>query len=410
MKKHFWKVGAMMMALTLATSCSEDEPMISDVSIVCNAPQDVAVESITNVKVTMLNVSSGNAKEFVFDKVDGPLTLQVNEGLYTVSLEGQITYTVNNVQMTSEIRGSKENVQVLGVCSLVIDTYFHTVKDGFVLAELFLSGTLTPEQDQYTGDSYFRIVNNSDETLYADGLCIFESDFQTDMKYDYTPNIMNQAMSVATGFMIPGSGTEHPVAPGESLLICDNAINHKEINPNSFDLSSADFEWTAESSNPDFTDPDNPNVPNLVPIMKQSFTLWQPHVRGVKAYALAYLTDGDKQMTPEQYVQDYFYNYTYLLVVGEEQYTMDGDAYMLPNTWINDAVNVSPLEGMQWLVTDPSLDKGFTYVSVIDFDENRYGKSVRRKVDPSTGKLVDTNDSAKDFEHQVEADPFHVFK
>ena len=410
MKKNIWRAGALMMALTLATACSDDEPKISDVSITCNAPQNVTVKSITNVKVTLNDISSGEAKEFSFATVAGPLTLQVNEGLYNVELEGDITYTVNGVDVTSKIRGSKENVQIVGEFSLALDTYFHAVKDGFVLAELCFSGTLTPEGKDYTGDSYFRIVNNSDETLYADGLCIFESAFQNDMKEDYKPNVMAEAMSVDTGFRIPGSGKDHPVKPGESLLICDNAINHKEINPNSYDLSKADFEWTAESSNPDFVDPDNPAVPNLEPIMKSSMTLWQPHVRGVKSYALAYMSDTDGQMSPETYLSKYFDEYTYLFVFGEFQTEMSGEAYMLPNMWINDAVNVSPVEGKEWLVTAPSLDKGFTYVSEVAFDNSRYGKAMRRKVDASTGKLVDTNNSSEDFEHRVEGDPYHVFK
>lgn len=88
---------------------------------------------------------------------------------------------------------------------------------------------------------------------------------------------------------------------------------------------------------------------------------------------------------------------------------MEGSGYMLPNSWVIDAVNLSPATGPQWLVTDPSLDKGYASVSAIDFDENRFGKCVRRKVDAGTHKLVDTNDSSADFENMVEADPNHVF-
>lgn len=411
MKMKFWKAGAFMMALTLATACSDDDPKISDVSITCNAPQDVTVKSIQNVKVVLNDISTGEAKEFTFATVEGPLTMQVTEGLYNVELEGDITYTLNGVDVTSKIRGSKENVQIVGTFSLTLDTYFHSVKDGFVIAEIFCSKTENEQGKNYNGgDSYFRIYNNSDETLYADGLCIFESDFQTNMQREYTPNIMNQAVTVSTGYMIPGTGKEHPVEPGKSLLICDNAVNHKEKNPNSFDLSSADFEWFAESSNPKVQDTDNPSVPNLVQIVKKSLTLWQPHVAGVKAYVLAYLSDENGQMTPANYVANYHYDYTYLLVWDSGSKEMKGDAYMLPNIWVKDAVNMSPEQDKQWLVTAPSLDKGFTFVATTSSDPARLGKSVRRKVDAKTGKLVDTNNSSEDFEHQATADPFHVFK
>lgn len=412
MKKRILFAGLLALALTATTACSNEngEPVkMSDMTVSCNVPENVTDATISDVTITLKNLTTGETKEYKFPTMEAPLSIQTAEGLYNISLEGSIKYKLNEKDVTSVIRGSKENVKLVGSVSISLDTYFHTVKEGFVIAEMFISGTRTPEGKSYTGDSYFRIINNSDQTLYADGLCIFESDFQTDMKENYTPDIMNQAMTVATGFMIPGDGKQYPVEPGQSLLICDNAINHKEINPNSFDLSHADFEWWAESSNPDFTDPDNPDVPNLVPIMKESATLWQPHTRGVKAYALAYLNDGEKTITPEQFTTDYYYGYTWLFVFEDFQTTMEGSAYMLPNSWVVDAVNLSPATGPQWLVTDPSLDKGYASVSAIDFDENRFGKCIRRKVDAATRKLIDTNDSSADFESMAEADPNHAF-
>ena len=47
-------------------------------------------------------------------------------------------------------------------------------------------------------------------------------------------------------------------------MVAINAINHKEFNSKSIDLSSANFEIYDESSNPNFSDTDNPNVPNLI--------------------------------------------------------------------------------------------------------------------------------------------------
>ncbi|MFC2335482.1 MAG: LemA family protein, partial [Prevotella sp.] len=43
--------------------------------------------------------------------------------------------------------------------------------------------------DPYTGDQYFRITNNSDEVLYADGLFIAESAFQQMIHQDYNQTI-----------------------------------------------------------------------------------------------------------------------------------------------------------------------------------------------------------------------------
>ena len=65
-----------------------------------------------------------------------------------------------------------------------------------------------------------------------------ESQFQTTQKYQSVdPDIMDEAIAVGSVVAVPGSGTDYPVQPGESFILCDNAINHKEANPNSIDLS-----------------------------------------------------------------------------------------------------------------------------------------------------------------------------
>ena len=37
-----------------------------------------------------------------------------------------------------------------------------------------------------------KIYNNTDHVLYADGLTLLESEFTTTIKYNYTPDIMEQ--------------------------------------------------------------------------------------------------------------------------------------------------------------------------------------------------------------------------
>ena len=122
---------------------------------------------------------------------------------------------------------------------------------------------MQPSGKQYNGDQYVKIYNNTDHVLYADGVSLMESKFITVTKYDYTPDIMKEAMTVQAIYTIPGNGTDHPVQPGESLIICDTGMDHRVANPNSFDLSRADFEWYDESSVPAHMDIDSPTVPNL---------------------------------------------------------------------------------------------------------------------------------------------------
>lgn len=76
---------------------------------------------------------------------------------------------------------------------------------------------MTEEGQQYDGDKYIKIYNNTDKVLYADGLSIVGSAFQTVDKQDYTPDIMKEAMAVSAILTIPGNGTEYPVNP-ENIL------------------------------------------------------------------------------------------------------------------------------------------------------------------------------------------------
>ena len=412
MNMNLLKKGMFLFALAIAAACSDDDPKISDVTINCTAPEGVESPVISNVQLTMKNISNGRNLKFPFADLSAPMTVKVEEGLYNVELQATIKYVMNDtINVNSRIKAFKENVSLIGETELDMEAYFDAVKNGFVFAEIFVPGTLDKETGEgYDGgDQYFRIMNNSDDTLYADGLCLFESGELTTSNFKLTPNIFSYGFYAATGYMVPGNGSEYPVAPGESILICDNAINHAAENANSWDLTKADFEWFAENPNPDYQDKDNPDVPNMIQIMKKSATLWTPHNRGFASYALAYLGDGTATMTPETFLSSNYFDYIWHFVFNTFEKDMKGSAYMLPNTWISDAVNMSVVQEFKRIATSPSLDKGYAYISEVDMDDTRFGYAVRRKVDAS-GKLVDDNDSGKDFEHRVKADPFHVFK
>ena len=278
---------------------------------------------------------------------------------------------------------------------------------GFVLGEIFCAGTANKQGNYYYADKYFIIYNNTDHVLYADSLVIAESDFLTTMKQTYTPDIMATDMAVSAMYMIPGSGHDVPVQPGGKLLVVDNAVNHTVANPNSWNMTTADYEWYDESTNPQYTDIDNPNVPNLERIYSSTLTLWSPHTQGFKSYALARMHTDKKT-----FLTDYMYDYTYHLVGQTGEADMTGSSYRLPNSWILDAVNMSVPALFQWIVTSPTLDKGYTYCADFGWDDSRYGKSVRRKVasmDQGRAILQDTNNSTDDFEPRAKADPFHVF-
>lgn len=294
----------------------------------------------------------------------------------------------------SRCTGVQQNVAVSGG-SYKLELKVHVLNTGdpdFVIAEIFIPGTYNEAGKQYNGDQYIRIYNNSDKVLYADGLIFMESQFQTTQKYQSVdPDIMDEAIAVGSVVAVPGSGTDYPVQPGESFILCDNAINHKEANPNSIDLSKANFEWYIESKQ----DVDNPAVPNLDVYYCYSKTIWVLNKQGNRAYAIGRLP---KSMTKEKYISDYAYNYTYIMQNGTA--SKPQSKYKFPNEWVIDAVNVGASNEWQWNVTSTGLDMGHTYIGMNNTVAENIGKCVMRKAAYKDGDrevLQDTNNSTVDF-------------
>ncbi|WP_321331231.1 DUF4876 domain-containing protein [uncultured Bacteroides sp.] len=394
-----------LVAIVSFMACSDEEVKTSKVSLELNLPTNINGLSLNSGSFVFTDVTTGT--ETPIDCIASVVT-QLPDGLYNVSFTGTASYTysketvvdgetiASDTLVTKSLQGSQQNIEITGGSySLNLDVYLVNDKADFVIAEIYGVGTYTPgTTSQYNGDQYFRIYNNSDQTLYADGLVLVESKFTTTLKYAYNPDKMDQAMTVQVVAMIPGSGKEHPVEPGKSIIVCDNAINHLEANASSFDLSGADFEWYTQSTSTTNPDSDNPSVPNLDMLYNYTKTIWILNKQGVKAYALARLG-----VSKEDYLADYTYTYNYVLSTGttSKNYT----EYYIPNDWIIDAVNLSPKSAYVWNVTSASLDMGFTYFGLNNTIKENLGKGVNRKVSYTTvdGRevLQDTNNSSVDF-------------
>lgn len=415
-----------LLCVTAIASCSSDDgPSVdttpTDMKIMFQLPDGYADDAtLTDLSITLTDINTqrkttfnGNAAE------DLSITLKaVPGGYYRIDATGKLNYRNKDlVGKQVDVLAYSEGMiltREAPVATLKLQVTSQPEADpadiayrGFVLGEIFCAGTANRQGNYYYADKYFVIYNNTDHVLYADSLVIAESDFLTTMKQEYTPDIMPTDMAVSAMYMIPGSGHDVPVQPGGKLLVVDNAVNHTVANPNSWDMTKADYEWYDESTNPQFTDIDNPNVPNLERIYSSTLTLWSPHSQGFKSYALARMHADRKT-----FLTDYMYDYTYHLVGQTDEVDMTGSAYRLPNSWILDAVNMSVPALFQWIVTSPTLDKGYTYCADFGWDDSRYGKSVRRKVKAMDGTraiLQDTNNSTDDFEPRTKADPFHVF-
>ncbi len=362
-------------------------------------PSGYEEASVDSAILVLKSVASG--VETTYNLGDDNVEIRVEDGLYNVSFVVYTTRTIGeNEELKQTLRDIRNNVQISGgEVYLNLSPKAVSEGQGFLFAEVCLNAALAEgiKYDLYS--SWFRIVNNSTDTLDASGLCIIESEFLTVRKFDYKPDVMGSAFAVDAIYRIP-KGSNTLVAPGQTLLICDQAYNHQENNTESFDLSKADFEWYDETERN--YDIDNPDVPNLERVYCFSNTVWTPNTQGNHAYALAYISVDD-----ETFLNDYKYAYSYTFTKGDFSREMSSDCYMIPNDWIVDFVNFAPSTEYVWNVGDQSLDASYFSFGETGSDKNRLGKSARRKC--ADGKFVDTNDSANDFELTERGEPYYEF-
>jgi hypothetical protein len=407
MKKNLFAcIIAMLSVGIMFTSCSDDKtPVVAQTAVSLEIPANLENVVLTGASLVMTNVATQEAYiasgDNVFQKNGNKYQIVVadlEEGNYNVSISGHLDFELNNVAGQKDFEVTSENVKISETSpavQMVVSTF--TAQGGFVISEIFFTGTSTAEGKRYSGDQYIRITNNSDVTLYADSIAVLESAFLTTQKQDYTPDIMSTDFSVQACYMIPGTGKSVPVEPGASLTLAVNAINHTAEEPNSIDLSGADFEFYDESSNANFTDPDG-KAPNLDKWYCYTATVYQFHSRGFNSMAIAKM-----KTTKEDWLANNVYYAEYLFVFGDFSKTMTKKGiYKVPNSWILDGVNLSVESVREWNVLDASIDAGWTYCGKVDRDDTRFNKAVIRKQD-ANGKYIDTNNSTNDFTPEAPA-------
>lgn len=105
----------------------------------------------------------------------------------------------------------------------------------------------------YFSDQYIELYNASDSIQYLDQLLI--------CRMSGTPEYIDFAVAIRY-YQFPGSGTDHPIEPGQLVVVAMDAIDHVNVGGavGSIDLTHADWEFY----NQFYPDLDNPNVPNIL--------------------------------------------------------------------------------------------------------------------------------------------------
>jgi hypothetical protein len=140
-------------------------------------------------------------------------------------------------------------------------------RGSLVISEVSASEPFFPSGGQYEYASYIELYNNSDTTIYLDGMVIGRgmnllSDFSSPRSCIETAKWRDDPAGIWTKFLdaFPGAGRDHPLAPGNAVVVATDAINHGQFLAGLPDLSGADYEFHGSN------DVDNPGVLNMLDI------------------------------------------------------------------------------------------------------------------------------------------------
>lgn len=280
------KILLLLTAVLALSSCSDDDfgsdNGLQPVTFSVNLKYDTAAFNgivVNNGNVILTNTNTGDTYTVASNASGVASFASILPGTYNITA----TKTLAKTEFTSlfgyapstetvAFNGSQEQVIVnANVTSASIELKSVRVGD-LVIKQIYYAGSHA-QQGAVFRDQFIEIYNNSNEVIYADGLLIGQLYGKTSTTVNATSLANGQfdwskSMGIGLGesankdyvyadyvLRISGSGQEHPIAPGKSIVIAQTGINHKAPlvdnsgepltvqNPDlTIDLSTADFE------------------------------------------------------------------------------------------------------------------------------------------------------------------------
>ncbi|MFH1851325.1 MAG: DUF4876 domain-containing protein [Candidatus Neomarinimicrobiota bacterium] len=321
--------------------------------------------TVPGARVFINSLSYGNSYSAETDSNGRAVFADILPDVYNISSTKRFTadevILVTGAPTERVLNGQQQGLNIFGM-AYGIDLYLTPVTLGtLVFSEIYYNGAKPGKIPYYFHDQFTEIYNNTDSTLYLDSLII------ADAAYGYVSEAYIHSVHA---YMFPGSGRDYPLGPGEMIIVAQDAINHyiPIVNPNSVDLSGADFEYYVGAKG----DVNNSAVPDMI-------------------------------MLHHKYGNDFLYSVmndaiVLLRVADPYAYGYDNsEQIMLPKSGILDAIEYrESLSEMDKKHLDATIDAGLTggfsmYSS----------RSVERHIDhfkDGRAVLMDNNNSSIDFQ------------
>lgn len=390
-----------LLLTVLFTSCKDDKEVSPNgnslkYSITVKYPETFGNAIATGVKVTLKNLTTNNEVSQNTNDTGIAVFENLTPGNYalaaTKTLSATETEALTGLSSESFLNAAVTQLQIVSEGTQTLTLEGSKVGD-WVIKEFYFSGA---PDSYYFYDAFIEVYNNSTDTLFADGLLIGTtkaSAFNSTGFYGFISKGLQDAY-ISTMLRIPGNGSQHPVAPGKSVVIAIDAINHKsdpngnENSPVDLGAGIADFEVYFDV-NPTTPDTDNPEVPNVEILYSYSTTLFD-YIPGVMGSGLIIFRD-DKPEELEKLTEPNTTSSTQYVRVPKDQVIDALDA--VANSTITPDLKRLPA----------NLDAGMNTVG-----DAYTGTSLRRKVKQETNGrkvLTDTNNSTNDFEVNTKPSP-----
>ncbi len=160
---------------------------------------------------------------------------------WSLSAEEYVNLAEGQVESKSAlISGTESQLNLFNEQSLSLKTLL-SVKQSLLISKVYASGTRDINNARYIADQYIEIFNNSDDTQYLDGIYLAMCEGDSPMAFPASSN--PDTLHAKQVYRFPGTGKEHPVLPGNSVILVNSARDHTTSSPNSVNLQNADFEF-----------------------------------------------------------------------------------------------------------------------------------------------------------------------
>lgn len=285
---------AFLLPLPFLSACDEELPEAPRLSqqVVVRYPTTFRTQIASGTTVRFVNRDNGQQFERITDGA-GTVTFDgLPAGTYDISASRSLTAA--EAQDLTQIQGAQPQQLAAARNGLVLSqqpgSFLELRLAGSALSQLvfkevFYNGSANNPAPGITfANQFFEIFNNSDQVVFLDSLCIGNvagpagQINPTTVVYPYTSDQANVYLTQV--YMIPGTGQQYPLQPGQSIVIAQDGINHRAINTGYLlDLSTADWETFNERPSAPF-DVDGPTVPNMVRLYQNSTIDFFPSVFG----------------------------------------------------------------------------------------------------------------------------------